>query len=81
MASEDLENSLKGLPDTKTTRYIEMGKYEMEVRQNLLETGLFLVQVASAHVARQTDVACAWSQLLMPGLVCSFHSSLLYLRT
>lgn len=31
LASEDLENSLKGLPDTKTTRYIEMGKFEMEV--------------------------------------------------
>ena len=31
LASEDLENSLKGLPNTKTTRYIEMGKYEMEV--------------------------------------------------
>ena len=31
LASEDLENSLKGLPDTKTNRYIEMGKNEMEV--------------------------------------------------
>ncbi len=31
LASEDLEQGLKGLPDTKTTRYIEMGKHEMEV--------------------------------------------------
>ena len=32
LASEDLENNLKGLPNIKTTKYIEMGKHEMEVR-------------------------------------------------
>ena len=37
LASEDLENSLKGLPDTKKTRYLEMGKHEMEVRKELLQ--------------------------------------------
>ena len=31
MAAEDTEASLKGLPNAKTTRYIEMGKSEMEV--------------------------------------------------
>ena len=31
LAAEDLENSLKGLPDSSNTRYIEMGKFEMEV--------------------------------------------------
>ena len=30
-AAEDHENALKGLPDTKQPRYIEMGRHEMEV--------------------------------------------------
>ena len=30
-ASEAAENALRGLPDTKQTRFIEMGQYEMEV--------------------------------------------------
>ena len=33
MAAEDTEASLKGLPNAKTTRYIEMGKSEMEVSE------------------------------------------------
>ncbi len=31
LASEDFEDSLKGLPDTKTIKYLQLGKYEMEV--------------------------------------------------
>ena len=32
LASEDIESSLKGLPDAKAIKYIEMGKHEMEVK-------------------------------------------------
>ena len=31
LASEDLENSLRGMPDLRNTKYIEFGKWEMEV--------------------------------------------------
>ena len=37
MAAEDTEASLKGLPNAKTTRYIEMGKSEMEVSERRWE--------------------------------------------
>ena len=37
MAAEDTEASLKGLPNAKTTRYIEMGKSEMEVSERCWE--------------------------------------------
>lgn len=33
MAAEDVENSLRGMPDTKVVKYIEMGRHEMEVRK------------------------------------------------
>jgi histone acetyltransferase MYST2 len=31
LAAEDCENALRGLPETKQTKYIEMGRHEMEV--------------------------------------------------
>jgi len=31
MAAEDVENALRGLPEVKHTKYIEMGRHEMEV--------------------------------------------------
>ena len=31
MAAEDAEESLRGLPEVKNTKYIEIGHYEMEV--------------------------------------------------
>eukprot|EP00096_Caligus_rogercresseyi_P009270 TRINITY_DN3114_c0_g1_i1.p1 TRINITY_DN3114_c0_g1~~TRINITY_DN3114_c0_g1_i1.p1 ORF type:complete len:443 (+),score=157.89 TRINITY_DN3114_c0_g1_i1:877-2205(+) len=30
-AAEDVENSLRGLPDSKMTKYIQLGRFEMEV--------------------------------------------------
>ena len=31
LAAEDGEAALRGLPETKSTKYIEMGRHEMEV--------------------------------------------------
>ena len=31
LAAEDLETELRGLPETKHTKYLEMGRHEMEV--------------------------------------------------
>ena len=58
LASEDLENSLKGLPDIKNTRYIEMGKNEMEVwQQKLITSGL----LCTSRIAHQDFFFFFWT--------------------
>lgn len=54
LASEDIESSLKGLPDAKAIKYIEMGKHEMEV--DLLGTYLILYENIYSFVRYGTKV-------------------------
>eukprot|EP00095_Tigriopus_kingsejongensis_P006180 maker-scaffold191_size271209-snap-gene-1.32 protein:Tk06180 transcript:maker-scaffold191_size271209-snap-gene-1.32-mRNA-1 annotation:"histone acetyltransferase kat7" len=72
LASEDLENSLKGLPDTKTTKYLEMGKNEMEVwyqspypEEFTVLPKIYLCEfclkyMKSATVLRRHAAKCVW---------------------
>lgn len=72
LASEDLENSLKGLPDAKTTKYLEMGKNEMEVwyqspypeefttLPKIYLCEFCLKYMKSASVLRRHAAKCVW---------------------
>ena len=72
-AAEDHENTLKGLPDTKQPRYIEMGRHEMEVwyqspypEEYSILPKLYICEfclkyLKSATQLRRHAVKCVWN--------------------
>jgi hypothetical protein len=53
-ACQAMEDQLKGLPDVKGTKYIEMGRYEMEVRQsNIIGKPLVVIHISRFSCAKR----------------------------